>query len=143
MRRRWPAFARAAAEHGVEAVHTLPLTTAGRTVGALNLFLHRPGLLSPAQADVARAMASFGAVGLTQLEHVAEGRRVQAQLQEALASRVVLEQAKGVLAERHRVHPDRAFDELRQQARRQRRKLRDVAQEVLDELSGVGPPPPG
>jgi len=143
MRRRWPAFARTAEEQGINAVHTVPLTVAGRTIGALNLFLRRPGLLGTAQADVARAMASFGAVGLSQLEHVAEGRRVQAQLQEALASRIVLEQAKGVLAERHHVHPDLAFDELRLQARRHRRKLRDVAQEVLDELSRVGPPPLG
>jgi len=143
MSRRWPAFARTAAEQGISAVHTVPLNTPGRTIGALNLFLRRPGYLDPAQADVARAMASFGAVGLTQLEHAAEGRRVQAQLQEALASRIVLEQAKGVLAERHRVTPDGAFDELRRQARRQRRKLREVAQEVLDELSRVGPPPAG
>jgi len=143
MRRRWPAFARTAAEQGINAVHTVPLRTPERTIGALNLFRREPGPLSAAEADVARAMASFGAVGLTQLEHVAEGRRVQAQLQEALASRIVLEQAKGVLAERHRIDPDSAFDRLRLQARHDRRKLRDVAQEVLDELSRVGPPPPG
>nr|WP_240895547.1 ANTAR domain-containing protein [Kineococcus siccus] len=143
MRRRWPDFARTAVAQGISAVHTVPLTTPERTIGALNLFLHRPGLLSTAQADVVRALASFGAVGLSQLEHVAQGRRVQAQLQEALASRVVLEQAKGVLAERHRVHPDHAFDQLRKRARSSRRPLREVAQEVLDGLAGVAPPQVG
>ncbi|NIZ89465.1 GAF and ANTAR domain-containing protein [Kineococcus rubinsiae] len=143
MRRRWPDFARTAAELGINAVHTVPLTATGRTIGALNLFLRRPGVLSPAQADVARALASFGAVGLSQLEHVAESRRVQAQLQEALDSRIVLEQAKGVLAERHGTGPEEAFDELRRHARRSRRRLRDVAQEVLDDLSRVAPPPVG
>jgi transcriptional regulator with GAF, ATPase, and Fis domain len=143
MRRRWPDFARTAEDHGVHAVHTVPLSTPQRTIGALNLFLARPGYLSSAQADVARAMASFGAVGLSQLEHVAQGRRVQAQLQEALESRIVLEQAKGVLAERHGTDPERAFDQLRLRARHDRRKLREVAQEVLDDLGRVAPPPPG
>ncbi|WP_432542939.1 GAF and ANTAR domain-containing protein [Kineococcus sp. SYSU DK002] len=132
---RWPAFARRAAAHGIVAVHAVPVHSAGRTVGALNLFRDHEGPCSRVESDVAHAMASFGAVGITQLEHVAEGVRVQAQLQEALDSRVVLEQAKGALAQRYRVHPDDAFQRLRTRARAERRRLRDVAQEVVDELA--------
>ncbi|PRY13590.1 GAF domain-containing protein [Kineococcus rhizosphaerae] len=130
----WPEFARQAAGVGVVAVHTVPVHSDGRTIGALNLFRDHEGAYSAVESDVAHAMASFGAVGITQLEHVAEGARVQAQLQEALDSRIVLEQAKGALAQRYRVHPDDAFRRLRAQARAERRRLRDVAQEIVDEL---------
>ncbi|MEZ0164404.1 ANTAR domain-containing protein [Kineococcus sp. LSe6-4] len=131
---RWPQFAARAAELGIVAVHTVPVDSRGRTIGALNLFRDHEGAYSPVESDVARAMASFGAVGITQLEHVAAGARVQAQLQEALDSRIVLEQAKGALAQRFRVHPDDAFRRLRAQARTERRRLRDVAREVVDDL---------
>jgi GAF domain-containing protein len=134
LRARWPDFAARAAEQGVVAVHTVPVHAGGRTIGSLNLFRDHEGPYSAVESNVAHAMASFGAVGITQLEHVAEGVRVQAQLQEALDSRIVLEQAKGALAQRYRVHPDDAFQRLRAQARTQRRRLRDVAQEVVDEL---------
>ncbi|WP_432561799.1 GAF and ANTAR domain-containing protein [Kineococcus sp. SYSU DK003] len=131
---RWPRFSRVAAEVGIVAVHALPVHRGGRAIGALNLFRDHEGTYSAVELDVAQAMASFGAVGITQLEHVAEGVRVQAQLQEALDGRVVLEQAKGILAQRFRIHPDEAFARLRSQARTERRKLRDVAQAVVDEL---------
>ncbi|WP_432510630.1 GAF and ANTAR domain-containing protein [Kineococcus sp. SYSU DK001] len=132
---RWPAFAQQATAHGIVAVHSVPVHSDGRTIGALNLFRDHEGAYSRVESDVAHAMASFGAVGITQLEHVAEGARVQAQLQEALDSRIVLEQAKGALAQRYRVHPDDAFQRLRARARTERRRLRDVAQEVVDELA--------
>ncbi len=134
LRRRWPRFAELAAAAGIVAVHTVPVHLAGRTIGALNLFRDREGAFSTAEADVAHAMAGFGAVGISQLLQSAEGDRVREQLQEALDSRVVLEQAKGVLAERHRIHPDDAFDRLRAQARAERRRLRDVALEVVGTL---------
>lgn len=131
LRRRWPAFAAEAAEQGIVAVHTVPIRTNGRTIGALNLFRDHPGRFSTVETDVAHAMASFGAVSIGQLVSSAEGDRLRDQLQEALDSRVVLEQAKGVLAERHRIHPDEAFAQLRARARGQRRRLRDVAAEVV------------
>jgi transcriptional regulator with GAF, ATPase, and Fis domain len=131
MRRRWPAFAAAAAAEGIVAVHTVPVRVSGRTVGALNLFREREGAFGAVETDVARAMASFGAVGIGQLEQSARGERLREQLQEALDSRVVLEQAKGVLAERHGLHPDEAFQRLRAEARAERRRLRDVAGEVV------------
>ncbi|WP_380160849.1 GAF and ANTAR domain-containing protein [Kineococcus sp. R86509] len=134
---RWPEFARSAREAGVMAVHSVPVGSGGRTIGALNLFRDHEGPYSAVESDVAHAMASFGAIGLTQLEHVAEGARVRAQLQEALDSRIVLEQAKGALAERYRCHPDEAFQRLRARARAERRRLRDVAQEIVDDLDPV------
>nr|WP_281373241.1 GAF and ANTAR domain-containing protein [Kineococcus aurantiacus] len=134
---RWPRFAAKAISQGIVSVHTLPVQVLGRTVGALNLFRDREGPFSAVETDVAHAMASFGAVGIGQLVAGAEGDRLRDQLQEALDSRVVLEQAKGVLAERHRVHPDDAFTQLRTRARAQRRRLRDVASEVVAQLGEV------
>ncbi|MFD0484470.1 GAF and ANTAR domain-containing protein [Kineococcus sp. GCM10028916] len=134
---RWPEFARSARAAGVTAIHSVPVESGGRTMGALNLFRDHEGPYSPVEFDVAHAMASFGAIGILQLEHVAEGARVRAQLQEALDSRIVLEQAKGALAERYRCHPDEAFQRLRARARAERRRLRDVAQEIVDDLDPV------
>lgn len=138
LRERWPEFARGTAELGVVAVHSVPVRSGGRTIGALNLFRDHEGPYTALESDVAHAMATFGAVGITQLEHVAEGARVQAQLQEALDSRIVIEQAKGALAQRHGTDPDEAFQRLRSQARSQRRRLREVAQEVVAELVRPG-----
>ncbi|WP_432496143.1 GAF and ANTAR domain-containing protein [Kineococcus gypseus] len=131
MARRWPGLALVAAPLGVLSVHAEPLVVAGRSIGALGVFREREGALDEVEAAVVRAMAALGAVGFTQLERVAAGRRVQEQLQRALDSRVVLEQAKGVLAERHRVSPDEAFERLRAAARTGRRPLHDVAREVV------------
>ncbi|WP_432501594.1 GAF and ANTAR domain-containing protein [Kineococcus arenarius] len=131
LRQRWPGLWPVAERRGVAAVHAQPLVVAGRTIGVLGLFRDREGPLEPVELAVARAMASLGAVGITQLERVAAGQRVQEQLQQALDSRVVLEQAKGVLAERHRVSPEEAFAQLRAAARSQRRRLHDVARDVV------------
>ncbi|WP_432492063.1 GAF and ANTAR domain-containing protein [Kineococcus auxinigenes] len=143
LRHRWPELAPVAERRGVVAVHAQPLVVAGRTIGALGLFQGREGPLDPGELAVVRVMASLGAVGITQLERVAAGQRVQEQLQRALDSRVVLEQAKGVLAERHRVSPEEAFAQLRAAARSQRRRLHDVARDVVEGapeqgLPGVG-----
>ncbi|WP_432484432.1 GAF and ANTAR domain-containing protein [Kineococcus esterisolvens] len=129
--RRWPGLAPVAARRGVVALHAEPLVVAGRTIGALGVFREHEGALDAVERDVLRAMASLGAVGITQLERVAAGLRVQEQLQRALDSRVVLEQAKGVLAERHGISPEEAFTRLRATARTARRRLHDVAREVV------------
>nr|WP_276611981.1 GAF and ANTAR domain-containing protein [Kineococcus vitellinus] len=138
LRRRWPRFAEQAERAGVVAAHSFPLVVGERTIGTLNVFRDAPGALTRVEADVARSLAAFGAVGITQLQDVAAGRRLQEQLQEALDSRVVIEQAKGVLAERHGVPPDEAFARLRALARGRRRRLREVAQEVVDEVAAAG-----
>ncbi|PRY14451.1 GAF and ANTAR domain-containing protein [Kineococcus rhizosphaerae] len=137
MAQRWPRFAAKAREQGIVAVHTVPVQVQGRTIGALNLFRDHEGPFSTVETDVAHAMASFGGIGIGQLIASAEGERLRDQLQEALDSRVVLEQAKGVLAERHRIGPEEAFGQLRMQARGQRRRLRDVAADVVADLDRV------
>ncbi len=133
---RWPVWSRAASEHGIVSVHAVPVQLRGRTIGALNLFRDHEGPYSTVETDVAHAMASFAAVGISQLEASAQGEQLRDQLQAALESRVVLEQAKGVLAERHRIHPDEAFGLLRTQARSGRRRLLDVATEVVGATPG-------
>ncbi|MDQ4007543.1 MAG: GAF and ANTAR domain-containing protein [Actinomycetota bacterium] len=130
---RWPRLARAAGEMGYEGVIAVPMRVRGRVVGALNLFetLERPGLGAPT-ARVAQSMADVAAIAIDQVRLSRERVTLIEQLETALESRVAIEQAKGVLAHHLDVGLDEAFHLLRDRARRSRRLLKDVAQEVID-----------
>ena len=129
-RSRWPRFADQAQARGFGAVQALPMRLRRDVIGALNLFSAPPGL-DAAGTQVAQALADVATIGL--LQHRAQRRAddVAAQLQTALNSRVRIEQAKGVLAERLDVDMDEAFGILRGYARAHRRPLSDLAQAVV------------
>jgi GAF domain-containing protein len=129
---RWPTFGPAALERGFCSVQALPMRVRGTTVGALNLFRSQPGLIWDRDLPLGQGMADIAAVALVQERSVREFRGVVGQLQGALSSRVVIEQAKGVLAERHRISLDTAFVRLRGYARSNNRRLGDVAAELID-----------
>ena len=129
---RWPMFAPPAIARGFCSVQALPMRVRGDTVGALNLFRTAPGLISDRDLPLAQGMADIAAIALLQERAVRQSRDVVAQLQVALSSRVVNEQAKGVLAERAQIGVDTAFARLRGHARDRNRRLGDVAQEVID-----------
>lgn len=129
---RWPMFAPPAIARGFCSVQALPMRVRGDTVGALNLFRTAPGLISDRDPPLAQGMADIAAIALLQERAVRQSRDVVAQLQVALSSRVVIEQAKGVLAERAQIGVDTAFARLRGHARDRNRRLGDVAQEVID-----------
>lgn len=128
---RWPRLARAAAALGIREVHSLPLRLRDRTIGALNLFLEDGGRLDDEDLLLAEILASAAALGILTRRRIREGAELAEQLQSALDSRVVIEQAKGILAVRADVDLSRSFDLLRRQARHERRPLRDVALDVV------------
>ena len=128
----WPRFSIAAATAGFRSVLALPMRLRTDTIGALNLFRVGTGGLSPDDQSLAQALADVATIGILQ-ERGSRRREVLArQLQEALTSRIVIEQAKGVLAERRGVHVDRAFLVLRDHARSTGIKLSAAAREVVD-----------
>jgi GAF domain-containing protein len=131
-RERWPAFTPAALEHGFRSVQAIPMRVRGETVGALNLFRATAGRLVQGDMPLGQGMADIAAIALLQERTVREAHGVVEQLQGALTSRVMIEQAKGVLAERAQIGVDAAFRRLRAYAREHNRRLSDVARELID-----------
>lgn len=130
---RWPTFAAAAARAGVfAAVHAIPLRLRGQTIGALNLFHRQPGALSEADLALAQALADVATIGILSERAISRGAIVNDQLQKALNSRVVIEQAKGIISERCGVGMDVAFGRLRGYARDTNQRVSDLARRVVD-----------
>jgi GAF domain-containing protein len=128
---RWPRFAAAAQEAGFAAVHAIPMRLRDQVIGTLNLFSTASGALAPAVARVARALVDIATIGILQERALHQQELVASQLQVALNSRVVIEQAKGIVAERLRVTPDEAFLVLRRYARDHNHPLTQLAGDVI------------
>jgi GAF domain-containing protein len=128
---RWPRFAAAAAEMGFANVHAIPMRLRDQVIGTLNLFGPGPDGLDPAVARVARALVDVATIGILQERAAREQELVAGQLQVALNSRVIIEQAKGILAERLQVTPDQAFMAMRQYSRDNNRLLTQLAGDVI------------
>ncbi len=128
---RWPHFAPSAQASGFSSVHALPLRLRAETIGGLTLFATT--LPAPGDGDLVlgQSLADVATIGLLHERNSRHGDRVVEQLQGALDSRVVIEQAKGILAERHQIDLDTAFSALRTYARGHNRRLRDVAHAVV------------
>ncbi len=124
---RWPKFAPAALDQGFAGVHALPMRLRDQVIGTLNLFRREPNGLDE---TAAKALVDVATIGILQERAVRQQWLVNGQLEHALGSRVVIEQAKGILAERHQVSPDEAFALLRQHARSHNLKLTELALEV-------------
>jgi len=129
---RWPTFATAALAAGFAAVHTIPLRLRSEVIGALNLFRGHPGELDPVVARIGRAMADVATIGLLHTRALRQQKELAAQLQNALTSRVIIEQAKGVVGERLGLTMDAAFTTLRSYARSHNEKLAELAGSVVD-----------
>ncbi|WP_199859208.1 GAF and ANTAR domain-containing protein [Frigoribacterium sp. CFBP 8751] len=129
---RWLPFARAASEHGFASVFAIPLRLRAETIGTLNLLRRETGDLNPRDIRAAQALADVATIGILHERTVREGDVVQKQLQTALGTRVVIEQAKGVVSETQRVSTDAAFDVLRRHARDHNARLADVARDVVE-----------
>jgi transcriptional regulator with GAF, ATPase, and Fis domain len=131
-RQRWPQFAAAAAQAGFAAVHALPMRLRSQVIGALNLFRASAGSFSREDVRVGQALADVATIGLLQERSARRGETLSEQLQGALNSRVVIEQAKGKLAERLGLDMDQAFTVLRSHARNRNLRLSDLAQAFID-----------
>ncbi len=139
--RRWPRFGAAAAQAGFDAVEALPMRLRDQVIGALNLFRASSGPFDPVDLRIGQALADVATIGLLQDRYVRRSEAVAEQLQGALNSRVVIEQAKGKLAERLSIDMDRAFGLLRDYARNNNQQLTDVARNFVDSASPDFPPP--
>ena len=117
---------------GFLSVHALPLRSRGETLGGLLLFRSERGELDKTYLRVAQAMADVTTIGLVQARSLRRQADLAAQLQHALTSRVVIEQAKGVVAERLRVGVDAAFTALRRHARSTNTRMTDLAMAVVN-----------
>jgi GAF domain-containing protein len=129
---RWPAFSAAAIEAGFRSVFALPLRLRDLTIGGLNLFSVGTTPMDDRNVIVARAFADLAAISVLQHRAVTEAQRLNEQLSHALTSRIVIEQAKGVIAERSGVDMAEAFSRLRRYARSNQLRLTDVAQTAVD-----------
>lgn len=128
---RWPRFSPVATSAGFRAAHALPLRLRGQVLGALNLFRTEPVPLSTSDIATGQALADVATISLLQSRALREVQTVAEQLEEALNSRVAVEQAKGVIAERLGIGMDEAFSRLRRFSRTRQSRLTDVAHEVI------------
>ena len=138
---RWPRFAAAALQAGFATVEALPMRLRDQTIGALNLFRAEPEPLDPADLRIGQALADVATIGLLHERNVRRRDTVAEQLQAALNSRVIIEQAKGKLAERLSIDMDRAFTMLRDYARASNQRLTDVARDFVTGATADFPPP--
>ena len=128
---RWPTFVPAALEAGFRSVVAVPLRLRDMTIGGLNLFSDLPQELSPDGQRLAQAMADVATIGILQQRASYRSSMLAEHLQHALNSRIAIEQAKGVLAERNSIGMEAAFNALRRLARNNNRKLAEVAVAVV------------
>ena len=137
----WPRFAHAAVQAGFRTVEALPMRLRDQVIGALNLFGAGPDPLGPADLRIGQALADVATIGLLHERNVRRRDTIAEQLQAALNSRVMIEQAKGKLAERLSVNMDDAFSMLRDYARSTNQRLTDVARSFVDGATAEFPPP--
>ncbi|WP_258070704.1 GAF and ANTAR domain-containing protein [Pseudoclavibacter sp. AY1F1] len=127
----WLMFKESALEHGYLAVQAVPLKLRDTTIGTLNLLRATPGEFPQPETVAARALADVATIGIIQERTIRHADAVRQQLQSALRSRVVIEQAKGVVAYRHSITPELAFDVIRGYARANRLSLSQVAAQLV------------
>jgi GAF domain-containing protein len=131
-RARWPVFSAAAVQAGFRSTHALPMRLRGQVIGALNLFADRQVRLDDDDIAIGQAMADVATIGLLHERNLREQTVLSEQLQTALHSRVLIEQAKGVLAARADITVPQAFTRMRTHARRNGLTLTGVATAVID-----------
>jgi GAF domain-containing protein len=129
--RRWGGFPARAVASGVLGVLALPLAVHGEAIGALNLYARTEHAFTPEAHDVGVAFAAQAAVALANARVLDTSRRLVAQIEEAMVSRSVIEQAKGILMVERHCDDTAAFDLLRTASQRENVKLREVARRLV------------
>jgi GAF domain-containing protein len=132
----WTAFSAAAFDRGVRSTISFPLSVRGSGTGALNLYSRKPEAFSDDDEDHGMLFAQQASVALANAQLYDSAYRMTQQLQDALVSRAAIDQAKGVLMARNGVSAEEAFGLLRTTSQQENRKLRDVAQEIVDRAQG-------
>ena len=129
---RWPDFASRAIDGGVISVHAFPMRLRDQVIGALNVFGDQVLPLGPSEFRIVQAMADVATIAILQERAIADAELLTEQLQGALNSRIVIEQAKGVISRQHGVSVDEAFNALRAHARSHQLRLADLAHDVVN-----------
>jgi GAF domain-containing protein len=130
---RWPIFAPRAVAAGFSAVHAFPMRLRNEIIGTLNIFELGNQALSDEDSKVIQGMADIATIAILQERAVARAEALTEQLQGALNSRIVIEQAKGALSRIEGVSVDDAFEIMRSRARSSQRRIVDVAADVLEQ----------
>jgi len=133
---RWPAFSEAALAIGVASVHAFPMRLRDQVIGALNVFGAQPGALEPDEARLVQALADLATIAMLQERVVRQAEILTEQLQFALNSRIVIEQAKGAVARATGVSVEDAFQLMRSHSRRHRVLLTDLALAIVETPEG-------
>ena len=131
---RWPDYARRVSELGVLSSLSVPLPFQGATIGALNNYARHPDAFGVADVQLGQEVAAFVAIAVGNAEAAARATTDVENMRQVMASRAVIEQAKGILMERYRITPEQAFTLLTHASQRSNVKLRDIA----DELATTG-----
>ncbi|WP_244871598.1 GAF and ANTAR domain-containing protein [Catellatospora sp. TT07R-123] len=135
---RWPLFSPRAVEAGFRSVHAFPLRLRADRIGAMNVFGRDVGgRLAETDAQIVQALADVAAIGLLQARAVSRGEQLTEQLQGALNSRIVIEQAKGAVAQLRGVNVDEAFALIRAYSRSRNLRLGEVARAVIEDPASV------
>jgi transcriptional regulator with GAF, ATPase, and Fis domain len=132
---RWPRFVPEALDAGFHSAYALPMRLRDDVIGALNLLRVESGAIDPDDLVVAQALADVATIGILQHRTATENKIIAEQLQYALNSRVLIEQAKGVLGAQADLSMDDAFEAMRSYARSSHQNLTDVARDI----AGRGP----
>jgi GAF domain-containing protein len=128
---RWPRFGAQALAAGFHSVNALPMRLRGAVIGALNLFHVEPGAMRPADVEAGQALADVATIAILQHRAALEAQVLNEQLHHALNSRIVIEQAKGMVAEHEGLDMEDAFSLLRNHARNHNVRLVEVADGVI------------
>ncbi len=134
---RWPDYRAGCLEEGLVAVLGVPLATADRTVGVMNVYRTTPGPWTHDEVDTCATLAALSAACVLNANRQVATEGLVGQLQHALDARVDIEQAKGYLMAARHIDPYEALELLRGEARRRNQKLRDLALEVLEHGAGA------
>ncbi|MDN5917720.1 MAG: GAF and ANTAR domain-containing protein [Pseudonocardia sp.] len=135
---RWPRFTAQALHEGFRSVHALPLRLRQQTIGALNLFGDTVGALPANDLRLGQGLADVATIAILQERAVRRGEVVAEQLQGALNSRIIIEQAKGLLTGRSELTMDQAFERLRSHARSHHLRLSELARDVVTGAVDIG-----
>lgn len=129
---RWPQFARAARDRGIRAVASLPMPVDERRIGALDLYRAEAHEWTDEEVQAGQGLANMASAYVLNHKALSESRTLAGQLRSALDSRIVVEQAKGLLAGRHDISPNEAFGRLRNHARTNGQRLHLVCRQVVE-----------
>jgi len=134
---RWPRFVPVATSIGYRSVHAFPLRLRREVIGTLGVFGTEVGDLDETDAQIVQALADVAAIGLLHERAISRAEVLTEQLQAALTSRIIIEQAKGALAQARGVSVDVAFDAIRSYARRNNRRLSDIANLIVTDVASL------